>query len=101
MSGIGIPPSYSLESFRKESGPLIDIRSPGEFHQGHWPGATNIPLFDDTERALVGTSYKREGRSKAIVLGLQIAKKKLPKLKNALERKSIKSKNAFLRIYCW
>ncbi len=101
MSGIGIPPSCSLESFRNENGPLIDIRSPGEFQQGHWPGATNIPLFNDKERELVGTSYKREGRNKAIILGLQITKKKLPELKNALESKASKSKNSFLRIYCW
>ncbi len=101
MTGIGIPPSLSLESFRKENGPLIDIRSPGEFHQGHWPGATNIPLFSDKERALVGTSYKREGKNKAIILGLQIAKTKLPRLKNALESKAKESENTLLKIYCW
>ncbi|MEI6705436.1 MAG: rhodanese-like domain-containing protein, partial [Deltaproteobacteria bacterium] len=34
---------------------VIDVRSPGEFMQGHVPGAVNIPLFDDQERAVVGT----------------------------------------------
>ncbi len=101
MSGIGIPPSYSLESFRNKEGPLIDIRSPGEFSQGHWPGATNIPLFSDQERALVGTSYKKEGREKAILLGIQLTKHKLPELKNLLENKSNDLKGSFLRVYCW
>ena len=101
MSGIGIPQSVSLKKFRKENGPLIDIRSPGEFHQGHWPGAINIPLFNDKERALVGTSYKREGKNKAILLGLKIAKTKLPELKESLESKAKESENSFLKIFCW
>ena len=29
---------------------VIDVRSPGEFNQGHIPGALNVPLFDDEER---------------------------------------------------
>ena len=88
MSGIGTPTSYSLETFRNKKGPLIDIRSPKEFSQGHWPGATNLPLFTDDERALIGTAYKRKGRNKAIVLGLEITKPKLSTLKASLENKS-------------
>ena len=36
---------------------IIDVRSPGEFAAGHIPGAVNIPLFTDEERARVGTIY--------------------------------------------
>jgi tRNA 2-selenouridine synthase len=42
---------------------------PSEFDKGHWPGAINLPLFSDDERAAVGTSYKQDGRLKAIHLG--------------------------------
>ncbi len=35
----------------------IDLRSPGEFEQDHLPGAVNVPLFDDVERAVIGTLY--------------------------------------------
>ena len=42
--------------------PVIDVRAPGEFAQGHIPGAFNIPLFDDAERAEVGTLYVKAGR---------------------------------------
>ena len=102
MSRIGTPPILSVESFRKKKGPLIDIRSPKEFDQGHWPGATNIPLFSDNERALIGTAYKKKGRSKAILLGLQITKPKLSKLKSILENTFNQNPSGVnLRIYCW
>jgi tRNA 2-selenouridine synthase len=39
---------------------MIDLRSPGEFAADHVPGAHNVPLLDDEERALVGLLYRRE-----------------------------------------
>ncbi|HNM27277.1 MAG TPA: rhodanese-like domain-containing protein, partial [Saprospiraceae bacterium] len=36
---------------------LLDVRSPGEYAQGHIPGALSFPLFTDEERARVGTIY--------------------------------------------
>lgn len=41
---------------------VIDVRSPGEFQQGRIPGAVNVPLFSDEERATVGTIYKKKVR---------------------------------------
>lgn len=41
--------------------PLIDVRAPVEFQQGAMPGAINLPLMNDDERAAVGTCYKRQG----------------------------------------
>jgi tRNA 2-selenouridine synthase len=41
--------------------PVVDVRTPAEFARGHIPGAFNIPLFTNEERALVGTSYTQEG----------------------------------------
>ncbi len=101
MSGIGIPPSYSLDTFRRLKGPLIDIRSPKEFTQGHWPGAHNIPLFNDEERDLIGTTYKRKGRDSAVITGLRITSPKLTEIKDKLEFQHSKSINSHLRIYCW
>ncbi|MDX1374335.1 MAG: tRNA 2-selenouridine(34) synthase MnmH [Burkholderiales bacterium] len=37
---------------------LIDARSPSEFAEDHLPGAMNLPVLDDAERARVGTLYK-------------------------------------------
>ncbi len=36
---------------------IIDVRSPAEFAQDHVPGAINLPVLDDAQRAGVGTEY--------------------------------------------
>lgn len=49
--------------------PLIDLRAPVEFAQGSFPGALNLPLLADDERAEVGRCYKHSGQEAAITLG--------------------------------
>lgn len=39
---------------------IIDVRSPSEFAEDHLPGAVNLPVLDDAERARVGTIYKQQ-----------------------------------------
>ncbi|MDB5451872.1 MAG: rhodanese-like protein [Caulobacteraceae bacterium] len=48
---------------------VIDVRSPGEFAQDHAPGAINLPVLTDEERAEVGTIYVQESRFKARRIG--------------------------------
>lgn len=48
---------------------IIDVRSPGEFAQDHVPGAINLPVLSDAERAEVGTIYVQESRLKANRIG--------------------------------
>jgi len=69
----------SAEEFYRESrsGLLIDVRSPGEFAAGHIPGATNVPLFTDEERAIVGTLYTETGRDEALEKGLEFVGPKM------------------------
>ena len=69
----------SVEQFLEKSQtlPIIDVRSPGEFERGHIIGAVNIPLFENHERAEVGTRYKRVGKESAFLLGLDIVGSKL------------------------
>ncbi|NVO26217.1 tRNA 2-selenouridine(34) synthase MnmH [Donghicola sp. C2-DW-16] len=38
---------------------IIDARAPAEFAEDHLPGAINLPVLDDEERAKVGTIYKQ------------------------------------------
>ena len=38
---------------------ILDVRSPGEFEQGHIPGAHSFPLFTNEERAEIGTLYTK------------------------------------------
>lgn len=38
---------------------ILDVRSPSEFAEDHVPGASNVPVLDDAERAEVGTLHKQ------------------------------------------
>lgn len=78
--------------------PIIDLRSPGEFHRGAVPGAVNIPLFDDGERHDVGSCYKAEGTAPAVSLGLEILARKATVFRDALWEQ-VKGGDATL--YCW
>lgn len=50
--------------------PVLDVRSPSEYAHAHIPGAVSLPLFNDAQRALIGTTYKQQSREKAIKTGL-------------------------------
>jgi tRNA 2-selenouridine synthase len=68
-----------LMQMRKQARPLtvIDVRSPSEWHNATIPGSINIPLFDDDERAQVGTIYTQESNAAAKERGLEIVQRKL------------------------
>ena len=97
-----------LEKFRSFNGPLIDVRSPSEYYKGHMPNSINIPLFDNDERSIIGTIYKKEGRKKAVIEGLKFFEKKMELLLDNLfmniDSHNINSKKnfnkSFIRIYC-
>ncbi len=78
--------------------PVIDVRSPGEFLQGHIPGAYNIPLFDNDERARVGTTYVKIGKEPAIELGQTIAGEKTDYYLNAI--RDVAPEKQML-LHCW
>lgn len=77
----------------------IDMRSPNEYETGHIPGAINIPLFSNEERAEVGTIYKNIGVEEAKMKGLGIVSDKLPELVSTI--RSLYKKNSTVVIYCW
>lgn len=88
----------SLEEFLKTPGTYLDVRSPGEFMQGRIPGAINLALFSDEERANIGTAYKQQGKEQAISLGLNIAG---PKLGNFVEQAKTYCQTGLGKVYCW
>ncbi len=65
--------AFELSSFQaiQEHGfdTVIDVRSPAEFAEDHIPGAINLPVLDNEERAVVGTIYKQESPFKARKIG--------------------------------
>lgn len=78
--------------------PVVDVRSPGEYSCGHIPGAVNIPLFDDSQRAEVGILYKNEGTEKAVLRGIDLAAPQMSaKLSSALEL----AHDRELLVHCW
>lgn len=80
------------------AGRVVDVRSPSEFAQAHIPGAVNVPLFNDEERAEVGTLYKNRGRDAAIARGFQLVG---PKLEALRQRCLSHVANGCLRMHCW
>jgi tRNA 2-selenouridine synthase len=91
----------AIQPFLQASGPLVDVRAPAEFAQGHIPGARNLPLFSDAERAEVGTTYKQQGRAEAVQLGLSLVGPRLAALGAELSSWSAEAKGAPLRLHCW
>lgn len=56
---------------------IVDVRSAREHFEGALPGSVNVPLFDDDERALVGTIYRHGGQKQAIDTGMDLVEAKL------------------------
>jgi tRNA 2-selenouridine synthase len=48
---------------------LIDVRSPDEFAEDHIPGAINLPVLSNEERAEVGTIYVQQSQFLARKIG--------------------------------
>ena len=91
-----LPPHRFLDL--SASLPVVDVRSPGEFSYGHISGAVNIPLFNDSQRAEVGTIYKNEGNLKAVIRGIDLA---APEMSDKLRRAIELAPEKFLLTYCW
>ncbi|MBP2654619.1 MAG: selU [Firmicutes bacterium] len=78
---------------------FIDVRTPQEFAQGHLPGAINIPIFSNEERAIVGTLYKQVSVDAAKQRGLEFVSSKLPAIIQSI---SDYAKQGYqIVIYCW
>lgn len=90
--------SLNVDDFFQVPGVILDVRSPGEYAEGHVPGAVSFPLFNDEERARVGTCYQQQGRDEAVELGFAIAG---PQFAGFIARAKILAPDRLVRIYCW
>jgi tRNA 2-selenouridine synthase len=89
--------------------PVLDVRSPGEYQQAHFPGATSLPLFTDEERKIVGTAYKQQSREVAIKIGLDFFGPKMKTMIEAVEKMMgadpndihANAKGKTILVYCW
>jgi len=92
--------NYDIEGFVRLSDecPLVDVRTPAEFEHGHLPGAVNMPLFSNEERARVGTTYKQAGPEKALLEGLEFVG---PKMRRFVERAEAIAPGKRIALHCW
>jgi len=78
---------------------ILDVRSPGEFAEDHVPGAENLPVLDDAERAEVGTIYVQQSRFLARRIGAaHVARNIACHLEGAL---ADRPGSFHPLIYCW
>ncbi|MCX6181805.1 MAG: tRNA 2-selenouridine(34) synthase MnmH [Bacteroidetes bacterium] len=92
--------AYQIKDFlvHAETLPVIDVRSEGEFLQGHIPGAISVPLFTNAERAAVGTIYKQESKELAVQKGLEIVG---PKLTSFVQQVKSHISGKEVLVHCW
>lgn len=91
----------AIDPFLAGGGAVLDVRSPAEFAQGHIPGARNLPLFSDLERAEVGLTFKQRGSQQAVQAGLALVGPKLAALGEELLAHHQAATGGPLRIHCW
>jgi tRNA 2-selenouridine synthase len=78
--------------------PVIDVRSPAEYAHAHIPKAINVPIFNNEERAKVGTCYKQQGHDAAVRLGLALIG---PKLADFVAQADAIAPNREVLVHCW
>ncbi|HEY0652125.1 MAG TPA: tRNA 2-selenouridine(34) synthase MnmH [Chryseosolibacter sp.] len=78
--------------------PVVDVRSEGEFSEGHIRGALNIPILNNEERKAVGTDYKQKGQLEAIKTGFRLVGPRIIDIVNEAERIAEKRE---LLVHCW
>lgn len=78
---------------------IIDVRSPSEFAEDQLPGAINLPVLSDAERARVGTIYKQDSPFLARKIGAAlVARNSALHLEGPLSKMSGGWRPV---VYCW
>lgn len=78
---------------------MIDVRSPSEFTEDRIPGAINLPVLNDQERAKIGTIYHQVSPFAARKLGAAIVSQNISK--HLVRHFASKDKGYSPLVYCW
>lgn len=90
----------TIEQFLKlDKAVAVDVRAPIEFNDGAIPGAINLPLFSDEERAEIGTIYKQQGQEAAMWKAMEVVSPKIPVLMS--EIRNLIREGFVPVIHCW
>lgn len=77
----------------------IDVRAPAEFAEDRLPGAVNLPVLDDAERARVGTLYAQVSAFDARKVGAALVARNIADI---LERHAADRPREWNPlVYCW
>ncbi len=87
-----------VNSFKKSGAVLLDARSSGEYEKAHIPGAVSLPLLDNESRAIIGTTYKLQGREAAVLKGFELEG---PRFHEKILRAVTLAPEKQVYIYCW
>jgi len=87
-------------TLRDKGALFIDVRSPSEFAEATIPGALNIPVFDDDERARVGTVFKTISKEEARFLAVDLVAPKIPRMIRAVAE-ALKGRTPPVIVFCW
>lgn len=79
---------------------FVDVRTPAEFAESTIPGAVNVPIFSNEERAQVGTVYKQQGNRVARRLGVELVSPRIPQIIAAVEAAQGGCKKPVI-VFCW
>jgi len=93
------PIKYTQHTAFEEYSNIIDVRSPGEFADDHIPGAVNLYVLNDEERAQIGTIYKQESPFKAKKLGASLVSANIAHWTKTFFLEQDKDYRPLL--YCW
>ena len=85
---------------RRDEALLIDVRSPAEFADTSIPGAINVPLFNNAERAEIGTLYKHQGKMIARRRGVELAAPRIPEFVDHIDAARL-TRNTPVIVFCW
>ncbi|HNQ03566.1 MAG TPA: tRNA 2-selenouridine(34) synthase MnmH [Thiobacillaceae bacterium] len=78
---------------------IIDVRSPGEYAEDHIPGAINLPVLDDAERARVGTLHRQDSAFAAKKLGAALVSRNIAR--HLETHFAGKPRGYHALVYCW
>ena len=78
---------------------VIDVRSPAEFAEDHVPGAINLPVLSNEDRARVGTIYTQESPFAARKIGAALVARNAAR---HIEERLMAHDGAWRpMVYCW
>ncbi|NWG87812.1 MAG: tRNA 2-selenouridine(34) synthase MnmH [Hydrogenophilaceae bacterium] len=103
LCGTGSPPAKRIEVVGMADingfDEIIDVRSPSEFAEDHIPGAINLPVLNDAERARVGTDYKQVSAFDAKKIGAALVSRNIAR--HLESHFADKPKKYRPLVYCW